>query len=63
MNQDYSLKEDLKYMDYNDLLQAANTLKNMISWSMANGEPEWKIYETQLKEIKKQLKKFPESKL
>lgn len=63
MNQDYNLKEDLKYMDYDDLLQAANTLKNMISWSMANGEPEWKIYETQLKEIKKQLKKFPESKL
>lgn len=63
MNQDYSLKEDLKYMDYNDLLQAANTLKNMISWSMAQGEPEWKIYEKQLKEIKKQLKKFPESKL
>ena len=63
MNQDYNLKEDLKYMDYNDLLQAANTLKNMIAWSMANGEPEWKIYETQLKEIKKQLKKFPESKL
>ena len=63
MNQDYSLKEDLKYIDYDDLLQAANTLKNMISWSMANGEPEWKIYEIQLKEIKKQLKKFPESKL
>ena len=63
MNQDYSLKEDLKYMDYNDLLQAAKTLKNMIAWSMANGEPEWKIYEAQLKEIKKQLKKFPESKL
>ena len=63
MNQDYSLKEDLKYMDYEDLNQAANTLKNMISWAMANGEPEWKIYEIQLKEIKKQLKKFPESKL
>ena len=63
MNQDYNLKEDLKYMDYEDLKQAAKTLKNMISWSMANGEPEWKIYETQLKEIKKQLKKFPESKL
>ena len=63
MNQDYSIKEDLKYMDYNDLLQAANTLKNMISWSMVQGEPEWKIYEKQLKEIKKQLKKFPESKL
>lgn len=63
MNQDYSLKEDLKYMDYEDLQQAANTLKNMISWAMANGEVEWKIYEKQLKEIKKQLKKFPESKL
>ena len=63
MNQDYSLKEDLKYMDYEDLQQATKTLKNMISWSMANGEPEWKIYEKQLKEIKKQLKKFPESKL
>ena len=53
----------MKYMDYEDLNQAANTLKNMISWAMANGEPEWKIYEIQLKEIKKQLKKFPESKL
>lgn len=63
MNQDYSFKEDLKYMDYEDLQQAAKTLKNMIAWSTANGEPEWKIYETQLKEIKKQLKKFPESKL
>nr|DAS06759.1 MAG TPA: hypothetical protein [Caudoviricetes sp.] len=63
MNQDYSLKEDLKHMDYEDLQQAANTLKNMISWAMTNGEPEWKIYEIQLKEIKKQLKKFPESKL
>lgn len=63
MTQDYSLKEDLKYMDYNDLLQAANTLKNMISWSMVQGDPEWKIYEKQLKEIKKRLKKFPESKL
>lgn len=63
MIQDYNLKEDLKYMDYDDLKQAANTLKNMILWSMSQGEPEWKIYETQLKEIKKQLKKFPESKL
>lgn len=63
MKYDYNLKEDLKYMDYEDLNQAANTLKNMISWAMANGEPEWKIYEKQLKEIKKQLKKFPESKL
>ena len=63
MTQDYSLKEDLKHMDYEDLNHAANTLKNMIAWSMTQGEPEWKIYEKQLKEIKKQLKKFPESKL
>ena len=63
MTQDYSLKEDLKHMDYEDLQQAAKTLKNMIAWSMTQGEPEWEIYEKQLKEIKKQLKKFPESKL
>lgn len=27
MNQDYSLKEDIKYMDYEDLQQAAKNIK------------------------------------